>query len=136
MNEGSKPTLTRYQYQQFDRLRQFRLLQIIATRDLETPWCYDIVTRDLDDNPAYNALSYTWGSPFADNDGEDRNWENLPSRLVLKDGTYLTVTQNLCRALSQFAASDISGLFWIDALCINQNDIEERNEQVAIMGHI
>lgn len=136
MNEGDKPTLERYQYSQFDRLRQFRLLQIIATGDPETPWCYDIVTSDLDDSPVYNALSYTWGSPFADNDGEDRNWENLPSRLVLMNGTYLTVRQNLYRALSQFAALDISGFFWIDALCINQNDIKERNEQVAMMGHI
>lgn len=136
MNQSSEPALKRYQYSQFDHFRQFRLLQIIATGDLETPWCYDIVTRDLDNNPAYHALSYTWGSPFADNDGADKDWENLPSRLVLKNGTYLTVMQNLYRALSQFAALDISGLFWIDALCINQNDIIERNEQVAIMGDI
>lgn len=136
MNTGSKPALKSYQYSQFDRVRQFRLLQIIETGDSETPWCYDVVTSDLDRNPAYNALSYTWGCPFADNDGEHRNWENVPSRLVLKDGTYLTVTQNLYRSLLQFAAFDISGSFWIDALCINQNDIEERNEQVAIIGHI
>ena len=25
---------------------------------------------------------------------------------------------------------------WIDALCINQNDIEERNKQVSKMGHV
>lgn len=48
--------------------------------------------------------------------GEDRNWENLPSRLVLKNGTHLTVTQNLCRALSQFGALGVSGLFWINTL--------------------
>ena len=119
MNKGSKPALKMFQYSQFDRFRQFRLLQIISTGDLEIPWCYDIVTRNLDNNPAYNALSYTGGSPFADNGGEDRDWENLPSQLVLQNGTYLTVTQNMYRALSQFAALDISGLFWIDALCIN-----------------
>jgi hypothetical protein len=47
---------------------------------------------------------------------------------------YLTATQSLFDALSNFVDENWQGLLWIDAISINQNDIPERNSQVELMG--
>jgi len=73
----------------------------------------------LDEAPEYNALSYTWGPPLA-------------NPIPLK-GT--RITQNLldCFLRLIYAAP---GLWWIDALCINQDDHNEKNHQVKMMESI
>jgi hypothetical protein len=68
----------------------------------------------------YEALSYTWGSP-------DRCYE------VECNGFYLRVTSTLQEALRTMRYPDKKRTLWIDQLCINQEDIQERNSQVTIM---
>jgi hypothetical protein len=68
----------------------------------------------------YEALSYTWGS-------SDRCHQ------VECDGFYLRVTSTLQEALRTMRYPDKKRTLWIDQLCINQEDIQERNSQVAIM---
>jgi len=47
----------------------------------------------------------------------------------------LTVTENHFNALFQLATSvEHPSLLWIDALCINQKDVDERSFQVSLMG--
>jgi hypothetical protein len=72
--------------------------------------------------PVYLALSYTWGSLA---DGVD----------IWLDGQRIRVTRNLTAALQVFRADENARqhLLWIDALCINQNDIAERSCQVKRM---
>lgn len=79
---------------------------------------------------SYEALSYVWGS------------ETNPRRIVVASGpeeaptekhSYLNVTRNLFEALQYLRRSDASRRLWIDAICINQKDIPERNEQVRHM---
>lgn len=43
---------------------------------------------------------------------------------------------NLVLALSNLPDGDLSGYYWIDALCIDQLIEKERNEQVIIMNKI
>ena len=46
------------------------------------------------------------------------------------------VGQNLWEAL-HYLRKRVNGLrYWIDAICINQADIPERNQQLRIMPHI
>ena len=71
----------------------------------------------LDDAPDFFALSYTWGTS---------------SRIPRVQG--VGVTDNLFAALINLAGE--SRLWWIDALCINQDDVHEKNQQVRIMGRI
>ncbi|KAH8626752.1 heterokaryon incompatibility [Alternaria alternata] len=77
----------------------------------------------------YTCLSYRWGDPS-------------PSQDVLIDDKVFTVRQNLFEFLAtarEKAASDASaslGPFWVDALCIDQSDVLERNHQVRQMGTI
>lgn len=80
--------------------------------------------------PRYEALSYTWGSP-ADPETALVIDPNDSSRV----GT-LEIGQNLASALHHFRHHSQPRTFWIDAICINQDDLVERSAQVARMGQI
>ncbi|CAJ0551442.1 Ff.00g113720.m01.CDS01 [Fusarium sp. VM40] len=80
----------------------------------------------------YNALSYTWGSP---RDGpSDPN--NAPNTSILLNGHPLEVQPNLYDALVELQISCSGGHIWIDALCINQYNTNERSVQVSAMDQI
>ena len=80
----------------------------------------------LRDRPGYEALSYTWGDP-------------LDTRTVMLKDQPFQVTKNLEAALRNLRHRLIHGtksndrVLWIDAICINQTDIQERNVQVRRM---
>lgn len=48
----------------------------------------------------------------------------------------MEVGVNLHLALHQLRNETSSRVIWADAVCINQSDVEERSEQVALMGEI
>lgn len=70
---------------------------------------------------SYKALSYTWGCPE-------------PTKILSLDGIQTRVRENLWQALYHIRQENASLRLWVDALCINQEDILERNEQVSKMG--
>jgi hypothetical protein len=74
--------------------------------------------------PKYEALSYTWGS-------QTENKVN-----ILINGKLFAVGHNLWEALRDMRSSTDERILWIDAICINQANITERNEQLRIMPHI
>jgi hypothetical protein len=78
----------------------------------------------LDNPPAYKALSYAWGAP------EDLSY---PIRL---NGDVFWARRNLWEALNQLQSTFEEMTIWIDAICIDQNNIHERNEQVYKMKKI
>jgi Heterokaryon incompatibility protein (HET) len=78
---------------------------------------------DTDEFPEYEALSYVWGSQ-----------EDL--RTILLENKEFSITNNLFVALQLLRRKDTDRYIWIDALSINQNDIEERNAQVQNMRNI
>lgn len=99
---------------------------LASVRSLEDtyPVCCTIQHVSLEDKPAYAALSYTWGDA------------NRMRRLVVEeDGRSfeLRVTENLDSALRHIA---INGEFWIDAVCINQDEELEKSWQVQQMWTI
>ena len=71
----------------------------------------------------YEALSYTWGDP-------------APAHEVECNGYSLPIGQNLFSALHALRCSDRPRRMWVDAICINQSDVAERNEQVQRMASI
>ena len=77
----------------------------------------------------YEALSYTWGS------SKDQVTAKVtdPSHL---GNTTIQIGLNLACALRYLRHSGIARTFWIDAICINQDDADERNAQVKRMGDI
>jgi hypothetical protein len=73
--------------------------------------------------PFYEALSYAWGSPHKTHE------------LQTPDGV-IPITASLHAALIDIREKDVSLLLWIDAVCINQVDNEEKSAQVQLMGQI
>ncbi|KAL8637086.1 MAG: hypothetical protein Q9226_009162 [Calogaya cf. arnoldii] len=76
-----------------------------------------------DDRPAYEALSYTWGK------SPDRH-------IIFVDGLHFPITPNLDLALSYLRKPDEPRVLWIDALCIDQENLAEKNHQVRMMQSI
>jgi hypothetical protein len=79
--------------------------------------------------PSYEAVSYVWGS------------EADPSFISIRDrgrlgSSSLPVTQNLAEAVRYLRREDEARILWIDAVCINQQDLVERSVQVGRMGEI
>ncbi|KAI2627785.1 heterokaryon incompatibility protein-domain-containing protein [Hypoxylon sp. NC1633] len=91
------------------------------------PWDSDIKCElhvaSLDEPIWYEALSYVWGAP------------NPPGTIFL-DGVEFSVTPNLGSALRYLRLEDRPRLLWVDAICINQNDLAERKSQVRMMAEI
>jgi hypothetical protein len=77
----------------------------------------------LRDAPKYEALSYEWGIQMCD-------------KHILCDGQELRVTTNLAVALDNLRLADKSRWMWIDAICIDQTNLSERNQQVSMMRDI
>ncbi|KAJ9603999.1 hypothetical protein H2200_011521 [Cladophialophora chaetospira] len=77
----------------------------------------------LDGAPPYRAVSYTWG-------GGTKN------RAIFLNGKKFKVRPNLYALLQHLQRSNYDSYFWIDAICIAQSDVRERNHQVRIMGSI
>jgi Heterokaryon incompatibility protein (HET) len=82
--------------------------------------------------PSYSALSYTWGHPILDDFKDDF------SHTIVCNGQLVPIGLNLYQALHYlFVDSDITPeLIWIDAVCIDQSNIEERGAQVQMMAKI
>lgn len=55
---------------------------------------------------------------------------------VLLGGHLVDVRENLWSALWQLRLADEDRILWIDALCIDQNNVVERNHQVGLMSRI
>lgn len=73
--------------------------------------------------PPYEALSYVW--------------EAEPGyRQISLDGKPHLATTNLFLALRRLRREEEVLSIWVDALCINQGDLEEKSHQVALMGEI
>nr|POE74659.1 heterokaryon incompatibility protein 6, or allele [Quercus suber] len=71
----------------------------------------------------YKCLSYNWGT-------------NIRDAAILCDGYRFPVTENLLKALRSLRRPKTNLLIWIDQICINQDDLPERSQQVEIMKSI
>ncbi|KAF5253436.1 hypothetical protein FANTH_1671 [Fusarium anthophilum] len=110
-------------YNPIDSARgEIRLLTILSGWRTDPIRCY-LHSVSMDDSPSYEALSYVWGE--SSNRGE-----------IFLDCHTFSVTSNLASALKYLRHRTKQRTLWIDALCINQIDIGERNSQVQLMGRI
>ncbi|KAF0320956.1 ankyrin and het domain protein [Colletotrichum asianum] len=110
---------------------QFRLVNIQAAR--EGPLETQVATFSLAAHPKYYTLSYCWGA--ADFDSDEADQAPRFSSIAVNGRTF-PVRENLRDALLQLQQSFPDAWFWIDAICINQDDNAERSAQVAIMDKI
>ncbi|KAE9971114.1 hypothetical protein BLS_004627 [Venturia inaequalis] len=103
--------------------QEFRLLRILPTRSKSTIKL-EVKTFDFGPScPPFTALSYTWGDPESEQDIEI-NGCSFPAR------------HNLRSFLLAAGSFQLTHWLWIDAICIDQTNVIERNHQVELMGDI
>ncbi|KAK7926543.1 heterokaryon incompatibility protein-domain-containing protein [Apiospora marii] len=91
--------------------------------------------------PDFEALSYAWGSlnltatVFA-HDSFEGPTVSQPIPVYRPERRLLRVGENLHEALLYLRLPNEPRVMWIDALCINQEDIKEREHQVKRMAQI
>ncbi|EXJ68831.1 uncharacterized protein A1O5_07763 [Cladophialophora psammophila CBS 110553] len=95
--------------------------------------------------PPYAAISYTWGpNPNASNLRHHRSSTNPPAAAVMEtytrqirvNGRPFRVRVNLWNLLYHLRQRGESRFLWVDALCIDQENLEERNFHVQRMSEI
>lgn len=95
-----------------------------------TPLVCRIFIVALENEPQYEALSYTWGDPsdrhdlYQEPEGPDASMTNVK------------IGGGLYEALMQLRDAAESRTLWVDAVCIDQENLPERGEQVKIMRKI
>ncbi|KAI1497800.1 heterokaryon incompatibility protein-domain-containing protein [Biscogniauxia marginata] len=101
------------------RAGETRLVEVLPGRQYE-PIEIRLHNHYLGSQQKYEMLSYVWGSPQV-------------SHPVFCNGKSLEVTPNLHRCLLQHRSQRPCPWLWVDALCINQSDLEEKNHAVRNM---
>lgn len=126
-----RPSLapSRYEYDDlnFGLGQQIRLVAVLPGEDSDPVRC-EILHVYLDDSPIFEAISYSWAL---------ENGDDSKSRMIqLENGAVVHVSVNCEAALRQLRSSSEKRLLWIDAICINQTNVSERNHQVGLMDRI
>ncbi|KAK4494597.1 hypothetical protein PRZ48_013953 [Zasmidium cellare] len=107
--------------------------ELVHVKHRSTPADQDVSPPGLDDSRhgwgTFAALSYVWGSI------------ELPKRHIALSGSKFEVTLNLHNALTRLVRlvredESFPRRVWIDAICIDQGNVDERNKQVPRMRYI
>lgn len=101
-----------------------RLLEVLDENHSDSiEVCCRMTTWQTDSTPPYHAISYTWGDP-------DSN-----TTILINDQPF-SVRKNCEFALKQARWHGKSRYYWVDAICIDQGNLNEKSKQVEMMGRI
>ncbi|CZR55616.1 uncharacterized protein PAC_05504 [Phialocephala subalpina] len=117
-----------YQYSKISDQNTIRLIFLQPSPDLEAEVRCSLIQASLEELEDdiiehYIALSYVWGDPTL-------------SCSALVDGRRVRITPSLDCALRHLREPNKILRLWADGICINQNDVEDRNQQVRLMGSV
>ncbi|KAE9581788.1 hypothetical protein CGMCC3_g2025 [Colletotrichum fructicola] len=136
------PTEYGYRYRALSAADSVRLLTISRADDQPHGMLLSLKEAQLDDQPDFVALSYTWKLPEYVNRGNLEDQESGATIEVICDGKVMAISENLfnflCAALHASEPNDgasdtktklvskVNGILkdlplWIDAFCINQS---------------
>ncbi|OTA59615.1 HET-domain-containing protein [Hypoxylon sp. EC38] len=102
--------------------KEIRLLDVLPETSSTTLQAHLVHAFLIDPTP-YETISYCWG------DASSR-------ATILLDGSAFDVPASSLAALKCIRKMHETRRVWIDAICINQDDINERGSQVALMSQI
>jgi hypothetical protein len=122
---SARPKERNYKYRQLDaKSQEIRLLVLQPGSSNDPIRCtLKRVSIAGTHQPDYEATSYVWGDA------------SLRSSIFI-DGCRMSVPASSARVLQRARLAGRSRALWIDAICINQQDIAERSQQVGIMSQI
>lgn len=102
---------------------QFRILELLPSMDDPTSRGR-LHTATPEHSQPYEALSYCWGT-------------QIEKEVMYIDNGELEITKSLASALKYLRLETHSRLIWVDQICINQEDTQEKSNQVQnLMGQI
>ncbi len=102
---------------------EIRLFVLAPSATRDAPPDGSLINFSLEEALDYEAISHAWGRPAG-------------QRVIYVNGIEWLVSVSLFLALTALRHPTLYKSFWIDGLCINQNDLRERAEQVKIMHFI
>jgi len=104
---------------------EIRLLVVRAGSSNGTKIKCDIRYISLKETPvaSYETVSYAWGDP-------------TKRDTIILNGSEVDVPASSAAVLRRMRDSKDDRLLWIDAVCINQKNVSERGQQVALMAEI
>jgi hypothetical protein len=97
-----------------------RQLTLEAAKDSKTPIKSSLHHITFAQKPKYEALSYTWGD------------ETTKEKISI-NGKEFEVGQTLFDALKHIRYTHSDRVLWIDAICINQANVPEKNQQIRMI---
>ena len=118
---------------------QIRLLHFKVSTKTQNPDPLSCTMRQVSlkqDVPEYFAVSYAWG------DASNRKEIEIDGHIVsVPENAYLAL-RCLCnhkrrsRIQRMFSKNTLEISLWMDAICIDQSNLNERSQQVAMMGDV
>ena len=125
-----------YQYTPLDQAtKSIRIIKLYPAAAPEETLCCEILTEDFlaPSSHPYEAISYTW-------DGQVPSPDHAISCAIKEDGSVreeaLQLTKNSSEALRRFRLRHGFRLLWIDSVCIDQSNPQEKSHQVVLMSEI
>ncbi|KAF3022936.1 hypothetical protein E8E14_005307 [Neopestalotiopsis sp. 37M] len=116
-----------YAYRTLPPSRGIRLLRLLPSEYVTASLRGCLIEYSLEEMyteaSSYDALSYVWGDPEM-------------SQAITIDGLKLPITANLQVALMHLRHRHVERLLWVDQLCIDQNNEEEKENQITLMSQI
>lgn len=103
-------------------LDEIRLVRFVCHED-SSRLSLEIKSASLNSDIHFSALSYVWGDP-------------TDSLHIDVDGSPFSIGRNLHAGLQQLQRNGLDSWFWVDSICINQSDTEEKSNQVGHMRSI
>lgn len=105
-----------------------RMIRLLPNQDNDAEiecelFNYDLTSGSGAESHLYEALSYVWGS-------------NTNSRTIKLNSCAFPVMKNLYLALSRLRNRQLERILWVDAICIDQNNREEKAKQIPLMRTI
>ncbi|EHK18457.1 uncharacterized protein TRIVIDRAFT_12429 [Trichoderma virens Gv29-8] len=112
-------------YPELPDSRSIRVIKLYGATSLSHDIRFDLITVSLDSPLPFEAISYTWSGQALD-------------RPVYANGKEYLVTRNAEDVMRRLRPTkpERSRNLWIDAICINQKDDEEKAAQVQLMFEI
>jgi hypothetical protein len=111
-----------YKYTELLDRDSIRLMTLQPGRNGDDLYC-SLSEVPLRKAPKYEALSYVWG-------------DAIMAESICCDGSPLYITDTLKIAIQRLRRPELPRLLWIDQICIDQSDDNERGHQVKLMKSI
>ncbi|PVH81799.1 hypothetical protein DL98DRAFT_653724 [Cadophora sp. DSE1049] len=128
-----------YKYEAIKGQNYIRLVELLPGEAAEIVRI-NVLTADLDADPEYDALSYEWAFRTVNKTNSvglfEVSTEFTYFRSILCDGLRMEIMDSLHALLLRLRHPSRSLVLWTDAVCINQDDEDEKPQQLMLMGRI